>query len=262
MPPRPKPTALAEAERAVVQRAQPDRPRDARRRGPQHERHRGAGRRRAGDRARRPGQGGRGVRHGSKRSDASRSPNCGACSACCATPATSGASLSPQPGIADIAAAVAQSSASGVATELVIEGDAAGARPGRSSWPPTAIVQEALTNVRKHAGRVGVGRRCASPTRPTSSTVEVTDDGRGAATSAVGVGRRSRPDRHAGAGRDLRRRAHRRTPTRAGASRVRAVLPIVPSDVTDVPAGGQPAADVRRRAHDDASGSPSSTTRR
>ena len=43
-PPRPRPTALAEAERAVARGAQPDRPRDARRRGPQHERRRRPGR--------------------------------------------------------------------------------------------------------------------------------------------------------------------------------------------------------------------------
>ena len=43
---------------------------------------------------------------GSRRSGASRSPSCGACSASSARPATSGTSLSPQPGIADIAAAV------------------------------------------------------------------------------------------------------------------------------------------------------------
>ena len=68
------------------------------------------------------------------------------------------ASLSPQPGIADIAAAVAQSSATGVATELVIEGRQRPLAPG-IELAAFRIVQEALTNVRKHAGRVGLGHR-------------------------------------------------------------------------------------------------------
>ena len=76
-----------------------------------------------------------------------------------------GASLSPQPGIADIAAAVAQSSASGVATELVIEGGS-GRSPRGSSWPPTGSCRRRSPTC---ASTPAPRRRppCASPTGPT-----------------------------------------------------------------------------------------------
>ena len=114
-----------------------------------------------------------------------------------------GAALSPQPGIADITAVVAQSSASGVPTELVIEGDQRALAPG-IELAVYRVVQEALTNVLKHAGpSTSAAVHIAYGTN--ELTVEVTDDGRGAATELSGRRRRSRPDRHAGAGRDLRR---------------------------------------------------------
>ena len=96
------------------------------------------------------------------------------------------ASLSPQPGIAEIVAAVAESSATGVATELVIEGRQRPLAPG-VELTAFRIVQEALTNVRKHGGRAA-----SATVRISYETdvlvVEVTDDGRGAATSLSGVG--------------------------------------------------------------------------
>ena len=96
------------------------------------------------------------------------------------------ASLTPQPGITDIAAAVGQSSSTGVATELVINGEQRTVAPG-IELAAYRIVQEALTNVRRHAGQ------SASATVRISYesdvlVVEVTDDGRGAATSLSGVG--------------------------------------------------------------------------
>ncbi len=96
------------------------------------------------------------------------------------------ASLSPQPGITDIAAAVAQSSATGVATELVIDGRERAVAPG-IGLAAFRIVQEALTNVRKHAGG-----SASATVRISYETdvlvVEVTDDGRGAVTTLSGVG--------------------------------------------------------------------------
>ena len=148
-----------------------------------------------------------------------------------------GAALSPQPGIADIAAVVAQSSASGVATELVIEGRQRALAPG-IELAVYRVVQEALTNVLKHAGpSTSVAVRIAYGTN--ELTVEVSDDGRGSATALSGggaghglIGMRERVEIYGGtfsAG------------TRAGGGYgVLAVLPIAPSDATDVPAVGQP----------------------
>jgi signal transduction histidine kinase len=146
--------------------------------------------------------------------------------------------LSPQPGIADIAAVVAQSSASGVATELVIEGRQRGLAPG-VELAVYRVVQEALTNVLKHAGpatsavvRVAYGSNTV--------TVEVTDDGRGATTalSAGGaghglIGMRERVEIYGG--------TFSAGPRADRGYGVRAVLPIVPSGATDVPAAAQPA---------------------
>ena len=97
-----------------------------------------------------------------------------------------GAALSPQPGIADIAAAVAQSSAGGVRAELVIDGHERPLPPG-IELAAYRIVQEALTNVRKHAGRTASATVRISYERHTLG-VEVTDDGRGAATSLSRTG--------------------------------------------------------------------------
>ena len=134
------------------------------------------------------------------------------------------ASLSPQPGIADIAGAVAQSSASGTATALIVDGDQRPLAPG-IELAAYRIVQEALTNVRKHAGRA------ASATvrityEPHALVVDVTDDGRGTATplaqsgSGQGViGMRERVEIYGG--------AFTSGPRPGGGYGVRAVLPIV-----------------------------------
>ena len=133
------------------------------------------------------------------------------------------ASLSPQPGIGEIATAVARSSASGVHTELLIEGNERPIPPG-VSLAAYRIVQEALTNVRKHAGPSARATVRVSY-RPDAVGVEVRDDGCGAATtlstSGTGqglVGMRERVEIYGGelvAG-----------PRPGGGFAVRAVLPL------------------------------------
>jgi signal transduction histidine kinase len=149
------------------------------------------------------------------------------------------ASLSPQPGITDIAAAVAQSSASGVATELVIDGQQRTVAPG-IELAAFRIVQEALTNVRKHAGG-SASATVRISYEPNVLMVEVTDDGCGAATSLSGtgaghgmIGMRERVEIYGGeliSG-----------PRPGGGFLVRAVLPIVNNDAAGVPAVEQRAA--------------------
>lgn len=139
------------------------------------------------------------------------------------------ASLSPQPGIADIAAAVAESAATGVPTQLVIDGRQRAVAPG-IELAAFRIVQEALTNVRKHAGG-----SASATVRISYEThvlvVEVTDDGRGAVTSLSGVGTgsgligmRERVEVYGG---ELTS-----GPRVGGGYGVRAILPIVDTDAS------------------------------
>jgi signal transduction histidine kinase len=139
------------------------------------------------------------------------------------------ASLSPQPSISDIRAAVAQSVAVGVPTELVVEGGERPVEPG-IELAAYRIVQEALTNVRKHAG----GSASAVVTlvyERDRLAVEVSDDGRGAASalSQAGgghglIGMRERVEIYGG---ELRS-----GPRPGGGFTVRAVLPIASADTT------------------------------
>ena len=127
-----------------------------------------------------------------------------------------GRSSAPAPGLAEIPRLVDDVRAAGVPVRLHVEGTADCVQAG-VELSAYRIVQEALTNVIKHAGR---------PTRvdvtvrylPGSMAVEVVDDGRGlAARSSDGVDERDRRlrgprvDRHARAGRGLGRRALGRT---------------------------------------------------
>ena len=85
----------------------------------------------------------------------------------------------PAPGLADLQRLVADVQAAGVPATLEVDGETAGVPPG-IGLSAYRVVQEALTNVIKHAGkptRVSVTIRRV----PGSLAVEVVDDGRGLA---------------------------------------------------------------------------------
>jgi len=133
------------------------------------------------------------------------------------------ASLSPQPRLDDITAAVAESVTSGVATDLEVRGfrREVGAGVELAAY---RIVQEALTNVRRHAGAsANASVRICYDTD--WLVVEVDDDGRGEATSLseVGagqgiIGMRERVEIYGG--------AFTSGPRPGGGFAVRAVLPV------------------------------------
>ena len=89
-----------------------------------------------------------------------------------------GASLAPQPSLDDVDGAVAQSVQSGVATELVVTGTPS-ELPAGVGLAAYRIVQEALTNVRKHAGPTA-SATVSVDYQDGLVVVEVTDDGRDA----------------------------------------------------------------------------------
>jgi len=134
------------------------------------------------------------------------------------------ASLTPQPRIADVAATVEESSALGVTTKLVVEGEQRPVAPG-IELATYRIIQEALTNVRKHAGasasatvRISYGSN--------ELVVEVIDNGRGAASAFAAdgkghgvIGMRERVEIYGG--------QFSSGPRRGGGYVVRATLPIV-----------------------------------
>jgi signal transduction histidine kinase len=86
--------------------------------------------------------------------------------------------FTPQPGIRELDVLAASVRAAGLPVNLVINGDGA-ALPAVVDVSAYRIVQEALTNVLKHAGpaRADVTIGCA----PEAVTIEVTDDGTGTA---------------------------------------------------------------------------------
>jgi signal transduction histidine kinase len=84
------------------------------------------------------------------------------------------AGLAPQPGIGDLGALADSVRAAGLPVHLVIDGDPA-ALPAAVDVSAYRIVQEALTNVLKHAGpaRADVTIECAGE----ALTIEITDNG-------------------------------------------------------------------------------------
>ena len=94
-------------------------------------------------------------------------------------------SYAPQPGIAQLPRLLEESCAAGVPVQFIETGGSQ-AVPQSIDLTVYRIVQEALTNVRKHAG-LGVSEvRVTLAHTPESITVTVTDDGAG---SAAGAGR-------------------------------------------------------------------------
>jgi len=89
-------------------------------------------------------------------------------------PADQPAELSPVPGLADLDRLIADTAAAGVAAELDIDGAPAplSAAAGLSAY---RIVQEALTNVVRHAGPTHA--RVRIDYQPSQVRIEVTDDG-------------------------------------------------------------------------------------
>jgi signal transduction histidine kinase len=94
-------------------------------------------------------------------------------------------SLAPAPGLADVEALAAEVARAGVRVELRIEGTPA-ELPAGLELSAYRIVQEALTNVLKHARPAGATVRIAY--EPGQVVIEVTNDGQG---SGSAFGRRS-----------------------------------------------------------------------
>ena len=115
------------------------------------------------------------------------------------------ASLTPQPGIADIHVLAASVRAAGVPVELEVDGDYGTLPPG-VELSAYRIVQEALTNVLKHAKRAHAEVRVRRD--GDVLTVEVLDDGAGDVRRRH---RRARPRRDARTCRPLRRGTARRS---------------------------------------------------
>ncbi|MGF0174422.1 sensor histidine kinase [Streptomyces sp. Marseille-Q5077] len=97
--------------------------------------------------------------------------------------------LGPQPGLADLPRLVAEVREAGL--EVSVSGNVQGPIPARLDLSAYRIVQEALTNVLKHSGP---GTRTEVHLRGESDgiTIEVFDDGRGAAVGPVGTIHESR----------------------------------------------------------------------
>ncbi|MFE0420884.1 sensor histidine kinase [Streptomyces sp. NPDC058953] len=137
----------------------------------------------------------------------------------------------PQPGAADIAGLVAGSAAAGLPARLSVTGGPPPAPvPATTGLTLYRIVQEALTNARKHAGD-GARAEVRLAYRPGEVAVEITDDGRGprprrtASPLAGGgyglLGMRERVAVHGG--------TFEAGARRAGGFRVAATVPLPPS---------------------------------
>jgi signal transduction histidine kinase len=89
------------------------------------------------------------------------------------------AGVGPQPGLADLDRLVAQVRETGLPVELTFEGMDHRPLPAGMDLAAYRIVQEALTNAVKHAGKATA--RVTVRHEPDALDIQVTDDGRGAA---------------------------------------------------------------------------------
>ncbi len=94
--------------------------------------------------------------------------------------------LSPQPSLTELDTAVAQRVEAGLPTELVIAGQQHPLSPGLE-LAAFRIIQEALTNVAKHAGDSSTAI-VALTYGPTTFTISITDTGRGAVSNLSSTG--------------------------------------------------------------------------
>jgi signal transduction histidine kinase len=134
--------------------------------------------------------------------------------------------LAPQPGLDALPALVQETERSGLTTTLEVRGDRRDL-PAGVDLAAYRIVQEALTNVRRHSGATTV--RVTVGYTDGEVTVEVVDDGTGpAGTNGTGhglVGMRERAALYGG-------RVETGTDVRGRGFVVRAVLPVVPAGET------------------------------
>ncbi len=96
------------------------------------------------------------------------------------------ASRTPQPGLGQLDALIAQTAEAGLTVTLEIQGESRALPPGMN-LNAYRIVQESLTNVLKHGGPK-VTARVVIAYRPASIEIDIIDDGRGAASSIGGTG--------------------------------------------------------------------------
>jgi signal transduction histidine kinase len=96
-----------------------------------------------------------------------------------------GPTTAPQPSLAGLQDLVDDAAAGGLPVEVTVDGDLS-ALPLGVELTAFRIVQEALTNTRRHAGATGAAVRVTH--RPGVLALEVTDDGAGPAGSRAGHG--------------------------------------------------------------------------
>ncbi|GAA4720568.1 sensor histidine kinase [Isoptericola chiayiensis] len=145
-------------------------------------------------------------------------------------PSSGAAPLTPQPDDADLESLTAQARAAGSRVSLVRVGTPRRLPPG-AGLTLHRVAQEALSNVRKHAGP-GPGVTVVERWQPEAVVLEVSDDGRGAAagTGRAGYGLLGMRERAAMFGGTVTA-----GPRPGGGWRVRFTMPL-PSGPTDGPA--------------------------